>query len=296
MNNKLKAVCFGEVLFDNFPTHSKIGGAPLNVSSRLRSLGTEVSVISAVGTDVKGKRIIKYLQESKIDTSGILVKNDYPTGEVNVVLNDKGIASYDITYPAAWDKISISNNHVSLVQKCDIFVYGSLICRDSISRSALELLLANAKYKVFDVNLRAPHYTNKLLVELMEKANFIKFNDDELFEIAEHLGSKYNSMEQTIEFVAEITTTDTICVTKGAYGAILYTNKKFYYNSGYRVKVLDTVGSGDSFLASVLYKLFTNAGFQEAIDFGCAVGAMVACNEGANPVLTEKKIAKFMNP
>jgi fructokinase len=130
----------------------------------------------------------------------------------------------------------------------------------------------------------------------MMKANFIKFNDDELFEIAEYLGSKYNSMEQTIKYVAKKTKTDTICVTKGAHGAVLYNGGTFYYNSGYRIKVLDTVWSGDSFLASVIYKLFNEEGHQEAINFGCAVGAMVAKSEGANPILTKQMIARFMNP
>jgi fructokinase len=130
----------------------------------------------------------------------------------------------------------------------------------------------------------------------MQPANFVKFNDDELYEVAEYLGSKYNSMEQTIAFVAEKTKTETICVTKGAYGAVLYHQNNFYYNSGYRVKVLDTVGSGDSFLASVVYKLFTVEDPQAALDFGCAVGALVANSEGANPIITMQKISKFMNP
>tara|TARA_R110002020_G_scaffold98268_2_gene234043 strand:- start:1203 stop:1718 length:516 start_codon:yes stop_codon:yes gene_type:complete len=171
-----------------------------------------------------------------------------------------------------------------------------LACRDKTSQQTLRKLLKIANYKVFDVNLRAPHYTKELLLDLLRTSNFIKFNDDELFEVAGYLNSKYNSMEQTIAFVAAVTNTETICVTKGAYGAVLYHNGKFYYNSGYRIVVLDTVGSGDSFLASVIFKLFNGNDPQEAIDFGCAVGAMVAKSEGANPIFTKHKISKFMNP
>ncbi len=294
--DKIRAVCFGEVLFDIFPAHSKIGGAPLNVSLRLQSFGVDVSMISGVGEDANGKKITNYLKKSGVDTRGIFLQKEYPTGVVNVVLNDKGVASYDIAYPAAWDKIHLLGIFADLVKTSNIFVFGSLVCRDEVSRTTLNALLKHARYKVFDANLRIPHYTNKLLVELMMEADFIKFNDDELFEIAVHLGSKYNSMEQTIAFVAKKTKTDTICVTKGAYGAVLYDCGTFFYNSGYRIKVVDTVGSGDSFLASVVYKLFNNEGPQEAINFGCAVGALVAGSEGANPLLTKHKIAKFMNP
>ena len=293
---KIKAVCFGEVLIDNFPTYSKIGGALLNVCSRLKSLGAEVSMISSVGADSNGKDIIRYLRKEGVDTSGILVQKEYPTGKVNVILNDKGVASYDISYPVAWDKIPMLDANEGLVKNADVLVFGSLACRDAVSRSTLQSILKFARYKVFDVNLRVPHYTNERLIDLMKEANFIKFNDEELYEIADYLGSSYNSMEQTIAFIAKETGTDTICVTKGAYGAVLYNNEDFYHNSGYRIKVLDTVGSGDSFLASVVYKLFNEDSPQEALNFGCAVGALVAGSEGANPILTEQRIAKFMNP
>lgn len=293
---KLKAICFGEVLFDNFPTHSKIGGAPLNVSLRLQSYGVDVSMFSGVGDDVDGNKIIKYLNSCGVNTDGVQVSSSYGTGQVNVVLNDKGVASYDIAYPVAWDKILLRNHYETILKETDVFVYGSLACRDKTTRTTLLHLLKFAQYKVFDVNLRAPHYTKELLLELMQHANFVKFNDDELYEVGEYLGSKYNSMEQTIVFVAKETQTETICVTKGAYGAVLYHQNNFYYNSGYRIKVLDTVGSGDSFLASVIYKLFNGEGPQVAIDFGCAVGAMVAKSEGANPIFTRQRIHKFMNP
>ncbi|MDT7828440.1 carbohydrate kinase [Pricia sp. S334] len=293
---QMRAVCFGEVLFDNFPSYSKIGGALLNVCVRLKSLGMDVSMISGVGADSNGKDIIRYLIKEGVDTSGILVQKEYPTGKVNVILNDKGVASYDISYPVAWDKIPVLNTYEDLVRNSDVLVFGSLASRDAVSRSTLKSILKFAPYKVFDVNLRVPHYTYERLIDLMEESNFIKFNDEELFEIADYLGSPYNSMEQTIAFIAKETGTETICVTKGAYGAILYNKGDFYHNSGYRIKVLDTVGSGDSFLASVIYKLFNEDGPQEAINFGCAVGALVAGSEGANPILTKQGIAKFMNP
>lgn len=296
MVDKIKAVCFGEVLFDNFPTHSKIGGAPLNVALRLQSYGVQVAMISSVGSDKEGSKIINYLKDSGINTDLIQSNGAYATGQVNVILNDKGIASYDIKYPVAWDKIEHKAIHDTFLKTSDVFIFGSLACRDEASFSTLLRHLKLAKYKVFDVNLRAPYYTDKLLLELLALSNFIKFNDDELFEIAGYLNSKYNSLEQTIEFIAKETDTETICVTKGAYGAVLYHKEKFYYNSGYRIKVLDTVGSGDSFLASVIYKLFNGDGPQAAIDFGCAVGALVAKSEGANPILSNSRIAKFMNP
>ena len=295
MKTELKAVCFGEILFDVFLEHKKIGGAPLNVATRLKALGGDVAMISAVGADSNGEKLTTYLNDLHINTSGVEVKNGYPTGIVNVILNEKGNASYDIQYPSAWDKIEISNVNKTIVEQADFLVYGSLSCRDAVSKKTLLELLVLAKYKIFDVNLRVPHYTKKNVFDLLQAADFIKFNDEELYEICEGLGSEIKSLEQNIKFIAEKTNTETICVTLGAHGAILYYNKKFYRNSGFKVNVVDTVGSGDSFLASLIIKLLSGNDPQYAIDFASAIGAIVAQSEGANPVILASEIEGFLS-
>ncbi len=95
--------------------------------------------------------------------------------------------------------------------------------------------------------------------------------------------------------MAKHTNTESICVTKGRHGAILYHNETFYYNSGYQIVVSDTVGAGDSFLASLINKLLKGAAPQKAIDFACAVGALVASKEGANPEIKAQDINRFIN-
>ncbi|MFV8378494.1 carbohydrate kinase family protein [Flavobacterium sp. LB3R33] len=296
MNTKytLSAVCFGEVLWDIFPTHKKIGGAPLNVALRMNSLGVETAMISRVGEDENGEDILSFLSSQEITTDLIQVTKEYKTGAVNVMINEKGNASYDILYPSAWDKIVETEIMNKVISEADVFVFGSLICRDEVSRITLLNLLDKAKYKVLDANLRAPYYTTEILNNLMQKADFIKLNDEELREISRELGSPYNSFEQNIKFIAEKTNTKQVCVTKGEFGAVLYYNDKFYYNSGYFVKVVDTVGAGDSFLASLLIRLLRGKSPQKALNYACAVGALVAGQEGANPMISEKDIKKFM--
>ncbi|MGO4819003.1 carbohydrate kinase family protein [Flavobacterium sp. W22_SRS_FP1] len=290
----LSAVCFGEVLWDVFPTHKKIGGAPLNVAVRMNSLGVETTVISRIGADENGEDILSFLNKQEVTTDLIQVTKEYKTGAVNVMINEKGNASYDILYPSAWDKIVVTEIMDKVVSEADIFVFGSLSSRDEVSRKTLVSLLDKAKYKVFDANLRAPYYTTEVLKELMQKADFIKLNDEELREISRELGSPYNSFEQNIKFIAEKTNTKQICVTKGEFGAVLYYNDKFYYNSGYFVKVVDTVGAGDSFLASLIVRLLRGKLPQKSLNYACAIGALVAGKEGANPKISEKEIKKFM--
>lgn len=291
-----KIACFGEVLWDVFPTHKKIGGAPLNVANRLQALGNDVTMISAIGQGENGAEILKYIKDVGIDASCIQVHNEYKTGKVKVMLNEKGSASYDIKYPRAWDKIRLTEINKKAVKNSDAFVFGSLAARDDSSRGTLYKLIELAKYKIFDLNLRPPYYTKELLIKLMNEADFIKFNDDELYEVSGYLESKYRSMEQNIRFISQKTNTKHICVTKGHHGAVLLYDDKFYYNSGYLIKVIDTVGAGDSFLGSLISQLLNNINPQEAVDFACAVGALVAQSEGANPKITRQEIDAFINP
>jgi fructokinase len=291
-----KIICFGEVLFDVFPTHRKIGGAPLNVALRMASLGINAQIISRVGNDEIGKELLHFIEQNGVSTDTIQVDENLSTGEVIVQLNDKGSASYTINYPVAWDKIDCGPEEEILVKKANALVFGTLVCRDLVSHTSLLEIINYTKYAVFDVNLRAPFYSKELLINLMMQSDFIKFNDDELYEVSAFMNSPYHSLEQNIHFIAEQTNTKHICVTKGSHGAVLYYNEQMYYNSGYKVDVVDTVGSGDSFLAGLLSKLLYENNPQEAIDFACALGAIVAKNEGANPKISTSEMNEFMNP
>lgn len=296
MAKKVKAVCFGEILMDVFPDRERIGGAPLNVASRLSSMGVETEMISKVGNDEKGEQLLSYLRSRNINTDNILKDEVHPTGMVQVTLSASGSATYKINYPAAWDRIQITDEMKRAVKEADAFIFGSLVCRDEVSRKTLFELIPKAKYRVLDFNLRPPHYSEDLLLELLQHAEFIKFNDDELFEIAAMMGSKYNSLEQNLLFMAVKSKAKTICVTKGSHGAVIMHEKKLYYNSGYMIKVKDTVGAGDSFLGTLLAKLLQDEEPQKALDTACAVGALVAGEEGANPEISAETLKAFIDP
>ena len=293
-NKTLKAVAYGEVLWDVFPDKKKIGGAPLNVALRMKTLGCDVAMISCVGKDQDGEAILNHVEQLGLDTSAIMQSEEFPTGLVEVTLNETGSASYGINYPSAWDKIVLTASVKNVVAQADVLIYGSLVCRDDVSRKSLEELLQTNAYKVFDVNLRKPHYTYEILEKLMLSADFIKFNDEEIIEIASALQSPYTSIEENIHFIAEKTNTTSICVTRGKNGALLYWKGKLYKNEGYPVKVADTVGAGDSFLASLITYLLTNKEPQQTIDFACAVGALVAEAPGANPEISFSRIKSMI--
>lgn len=296
MNNgkNLKAVAYGEVLWDVFANEKKIGGAPLNVALRMKTLGCEVAMISCVGNDEDGKAIINQVKSLGLETAAIIESEEFPTGLVNVTVNERGSASYEISYPSAWDKIVLNDFAKKTALDADVLIYGSLVCRDEVSRKSLEELLQTKAYKVFDVNLRKPHYSYEMLEQLMHSSDFIKFNDEELLEITAEMKSPFASLEDNMHFIAERTKVTAMCVTRGKHGALLMWNGQIFENAGYPVEVADTVGAGDSFLAALISSLLTGKEPQKAIDFACAVGALVAEAPGANPEISHSKIEILM--
>jgi len=283
-------ICFGEVLWDVLPAGKKLGGAPLNVALRAQSLGHNSSMISSIGNDGIGVELAEEILSHGGTLAHIQVSDDYATSEVLVELDEYGSASYEIKMPCAWDYIALLEQDVEAVKKADALIYGSLVARNEVSRHTLFALLEEASYKVFDVNLRPPHYTAERIVSLMKAADFVKFNDEELYEICAHLGFDNKELEACIRFMSEYTGSEQICVTLGKDGAVLYYKNVFYRNPGYRVTVADTVGAGDSFLASIISQLLNHVAPQDAINFACAMGSIVASRNGANPEISEAEV------
>ena len=131
------AICFGEVLWDVFPTYKNIGGAPLNVAFRLQSFGVSTSIISRIGDDKNGQEILQYLNDKGVDPANIQLDKFNKTGSVQVILDKNGSAQYEIEYPVAWDKIDVTESAVEAVKSADAFIFGSLACRDDVTKNTL---------------------------------------------------------------------------------------------------------------------------------------------------------------
>jgi fructokinase len=168
-----KITCFGEVLWDVFPTHKKIGGAPLNIALRLHSFKNDVSIISSIGNDKKGRELKHYIEKQGLSTLYIQTNNSYETSEVAIALEEKGAATYIIKQPCAWDYILLEEHLLTLVKSSDAFIFGSLISRNKQSEDTLKTLLNEAVFSIFDVNLRPPHYQIEKLDTLMKSASFL---------------------------------------------------------------------------------------------------------------------------
>lgn len=291
-----KITAFGEILWDNLPTGKVLGGAPVNLLTHLAALGADCSVISRCGNDADGAALREAIRRKHVAIDFIQTDPQLATSQVLVQLNDEGCVHYDIVYPCAWDKIQAGEAAKTRVAQSDVFIFGSLSVRDAVSRQALAELLPHASFKIFDVNLRPPHYRLADLRDMMRQADFIKLNDDELHEIATALGSPYRSIEQNIRFIAEHTHTRQICVTLGKHGALYFCDGELFAHHGYRVTVADTVGAGDSFLAGFIHQYLQRKPPQEILAFACTLGSLVASRHGATPEVSLAEIEAMMNP
>lgn len=275
-------ISIGEILWDVFPEGKKAGGSSMNVALHLHKQGINSKFISAVGQDELGKELISFLSNQNFD-SDLIQLVDLPTSTVEVKLDETHQATYTIVEPVAWDAIQLSDEAIVAVKKSDAFVYCSLTCRNEKSRNTVLSLLNNAKLKVFDINLREPFYTIDTLKRLLSEADVLKVNEHEIIYLKDELELTGNTDEQLLKQLSHLFKISIICLTMGENGACVLHDDKLYHHKGYSVKVADTVGAGDSFLATFISSYLNGYPMDTILDRACKVGSFVASQAGANP-------------
>ena len=293
--NSESVICFGEVLWDMLPTGQKPGGAPMNVAIHLKQQGQNPILISKIGNDKDGTKLLQFLRNSGINTD--LVKTDptLPTSRVLVHLDEHKNATYEICEPVAWDNIQINDLNHRILDQAGIIIFGSLASRNQTTRNTLIQILDQTKAtKLCDINLRSPFNEKALIEILLEKSDFVKLNDEELKIIASWYNFTGNEIE-LIPWMSERYDCPSVCITRGKNGAILYYQNQFFEHPGFSVKAVNTVGAGDAFLASLVSGLIQNITPGKALERACATGALVATRLGAVPIYTLSEIESIIN-
>ena len=287
-------VCFGETLWDVLPTGKQPGGAPFNVAVHLHQLGQPVQLISRVGDDDLGTELLDFLAARGVPTGLVQRGHSHLTGVVKANVGDRNEVVYKIVQPVAWDYIQYGEELASVVAAADMFVFGSLAARMPASRDTLYQLLPHARFRVFDVNMRPPHYTREVVEHLLGQADLVKMNHHELAEILGWLGQDTAATEQALAGLASRFGLQAVCVTLGADGALLWKDGQLYRSPGIAVEVQDTIGSGDAFLAALLSSWLAGHPPPDCLRFACAAGSLVATYQGATPAITRAQVADFL--
>lgn len=281
-------VGMGEALWDMLPEGRKIGGAPANFAYHVSQFGLDSRVVSAVGDDELGNEILANFAEKKLECQ--IEKVPYPTGTVQVELDEKGVPCYDIKEGVAWDNIPFTVSLLELAKKTDAVCFGSLAQRNSVSRETInrfidEMPQEEHVLKIFDINLRQHFYSKELIEESIKKCNILKINDEELVIVSQMFGFADIDFKEQCKLLLTKYNLKMLILTCGVDGSYVFAPGEMSFLETPKVKVADTVGAGDSFTGAFVAAILKGLEMKEAHRLAVNVSAFVCTQNGAMPEL-----------
>ena len=288
--NKL-IVGIGEALWDVLPEGKKLGGAPANFAYHVSQFGLDSRVVSAIGHDRLGEEIIEQLNDKGVEYNIDVVP--YPTGTVQVEIDQAGIPQYNIKENVAWDNIPYSDALHEIAKNTRAVCFGSLAQRSIVSRETINRFIdAMPKEEdtltVFDVNLRQGFYNKEILVNSMERCNVLKINDEELVTVSRMFGYPGIDLQDKCWILLGKYNLKMLILTCGINGSYVFTPGSVSFQETPVVEVADTVGAGDSFTAAFISSILKGKSVPEAHKTAVAVSAYVCTQNGAMPVLPKQ--------
>ena len=293
MNDRIVGV--GEVLWDWLATGPQLGGAPANFAYHARALGGEAHVITRVGNDDYGREIHRRFRAMGLPEATVQVDETAPTGTAKVEISGNGLAHFTITENVAWDHIALVPEATTVASVADAICFGSLAQRCEVSASTIRGLVAAAPanaLRVFDINLRQEFYSRSLIERSLELANVFKLNDDELPIVAAIFGLTGTTTQQ-IEQIAQRFNLRVVALTRGANGSLIYKEGRWSECGSRPVRVVDTVGAGDSFTAALVLGLLRKVDLDELNAIANEVARYVCSQAGATPPMPEEFTRKL---
>jgi fructokinase len=293
-----KIAAFGELLWDLLPNGKVLGGAPTNFIYRINSFGDEGTLLSKVGNDQAGREARESLIRLGVSDENIQTDYEFPTGTVEVKIDEFGNADFNICTDVAYDHIEINVEMMEAFSEADCVFFGTLVQRYGISKNTLRELIHQSErvVKFLDINLRRKCYTATCIEDSLLMANILKTNEEELRITKDLLGLKEDNMKDLAREVIEKYDLDMVLCTFGYQGAFCLTSDLgFHYDPGYQVFLGDTVGAGDAFSAGFVHYYMNGLPIEDALRFGNASGALVATTTGATSPISKEEILDFMN-
>ncbi len=282
-------VGMGEALWDVLPEGKKIGGAPANFAYHVSQFGLNSRVVSAVGDDKLGMEILDNFREKKLNTMVEIVP--YPTGTVQVELDNEGVPCYDIKEGVAWDNIPYTPALEDLAKHTTAVCFGSLAQRSVVSRETINRFLdtmpAENTLKIFDINLRQGFYTKEILCNSFRKCNVLKINDEELVTVSRMFGYPGIDLQDKCWILLAKYNLKMLILTCGVNGSYVFTPGEVSFVETPKVEVADTVGAGDSFTAAFVASILSDLSIGEAHKLAVETSAYVCTQNGAMPVLPQ---------
>ncbi len=283
----------GEALWDVLPEGKKIGGAPANFAYHVSQFGLPSCVVSAVGEDALGDEILENFNAKQLNQ--LIARVPYPTGTVQVEIDQAGIPQYDIKENVAWDNIPFSKELKELARQTKAVCFGSLAQRNIVSRETINKFLDEMPKEedtlvVFDVNLRQGFYNKEILTNSMERCNILKINDEELVTVSRMFGYPGIDLQDKCWILLGKYNLKMLILTCGINGSYVFTPGNVSFLPTPKVKVADTVGAGDSFTAAFIASILKGKTVAEAHSCAVQTSAFVCTQPGAMPILPKELV------
>lgn len=296
IDHATRIVGIGEALFDCFADRTMLGGAPVNFAVHAHQLvarrGGRGVVVSRVGSDSLGERLVKELDARGLVTEYIQQDSEFPTGTVKVLLCENGQPSYEIVERVAWDDLEFQPSLERLAAGCTAVCFGTLAQRSAPSRATIErfLALAGGAIRLFDVNLRQGFYSAEVINASLRSATAVKLSEEELTTIGGLLavGNSSIAANELAQQLCEWFELELVALTRGAKGTVIYARGKRFEAEPARFPHqpgADSVGAGDACCAGVLYGLLARWPPEQTLELANRLGAYVASQPGATLTL-----------
>ena len=288
MEDKRMIVGLGEALWDVLPEGKKLGGAPANFAYHTGQFGLDTLAVSALGEDRLGDETIAAIEEQGLNY--MMPRVPYPTGTVQVTLDDEGIPAYDIKENVAWDNIPFTDEMKAVAQNCRAVCFGSLAQRNVVSRGTIKKFLSATPddcMKIFDINLRQSFYTKEVIDDSLHLCNVLKINDEELVVIGRMFGYPGLDMQDKCWLLLGKYNLDILVLTCGVNGSYVFTPGSMSFYETPKVEVADTVGAGDSFTGTFCACILKGKSVADAHRIAVDASAFVCTQKGAMPKLPD---------
>ena len=297
-NQPRPVVGLGELIWDILPEGRRLGGAPSNFAYVSRLLGAEAAVATRIGRDALGAEAVEKLERAGVSTRFVQVDEEHPTGTVGCVIGEGGEAHFNVNQNSAWDYLEWTDEWARLAASTDVVCFGTLGQRHPAARATVQRFLEATRadaLRLFDVNLRHSFFTPEMLSRSLSHATVVKLNEEELAAAAGMLSLSASGARATAEALMSRFPVMLVAVTRGARGSLLVSRAGGAdEHAGFRTPVVDTIGCGDAFAATLALCLRRGATLAFSNEVANRVGAWVATQPGGTPEADPATIARLL--
>jgi fructokinase len=290
-------VGLGELIWDLLPEGKRMGGAPTNFAYMARLLGNRSAVASRVGLDALGREALARLEAVEVSTEYVQVEGTHPTGTVGVRIGERGEPTFTVNGNSAWDYLEWTERWEELAARADCVCFGTLGQREPRARETITRFLEHVRpsaLRIFDVNLRHSFFTPEMLARSLALSDAVKLNAEELRAATSMLDLQGDGERALSEELLARFRLNLVAITRGESGSLLVSREGASEHAGFRVRVVDTIGSGDAFAAALAHCRLRGATLEVSNEIANRVGSWVATHAGATPDADPRTVARLL--